>query len=941
MANSSAVSSGDLATADQINNVRDDAISTTSGHAHDGTNGRGDAAFTLAVSGLPLTLENTTDGTSNQVLLLQGDNATRADGDEIYISFNLDDDGGNSHEFARITGEAVDVSNGSEDGQLRFGVSVAGTMTDVFTINSSIAGATSISYEVDAFTIKGEEGGAGILYLFADQGDDAGDEWRVNVADGGVMTFANDIASAGSYVTHMTLTPHATIASSSVTFPGIVNIDGSIDADVTDVDVASSGDIDLTSTANSACAIYLRANGGTSETIKVHADQGTSESSIQLLSDAGGVDINAATGKDVDIAGGTINLTSSDNAGSAVYIRANAGTSETIKIHADQGSGEGSIELTSDAGGIDINAHAGKDIDLAGGQINLTASHNTACTIYLRANAGTSETIKVHADQGTAEGSIELTSDAGGIDINAASGKDLDLAGGTINLTSSDDAGSAIYLRANAGTSETIKIHADQGSGEGSIELTSDAGGIDLNAAAGKDIDLAGGQINLTGAHNTACTIYLRANAGTSETIKIHADQGTAVTEGAASVSLISDAGGVELRSTADLANAINITNDGGTSGTISIFNDQGTSVTEGAESISLLSDAGGVGIRSTANLANAVNITADGGTTSTIQIFNDQGTAVNEGVASIQLLSDVGGIGIKSGLNAAGAIRLTADAGTSETIVLHADQGSGTGSICLTSDAGGITLNPGTFVTVGANATNAAEIRMFEDTDNGCNYVALKAPNVSTSYTITLPTAVAGGNCYVLTSTNAGVTSWAAAAGGGSLILIGSQEASSCPSTLGVACMDSTYDSYLVAFSEIQPNTNAAALVLRLGDSGGIDSGASDYAHHSQSMSSASGSYSGCVDASRDQISITPNGMGNTGGEGVQGHFWIHQPADGTSYPFVNGQMAGRDGSCVDRYGAFYGTRLSDIATTQVQLSLSSGTFKRGRLTVWGLAHA
>ena len=80
---------------------------------------------------------------------------------------------------------------------------------------------------------------------------------------------------------------------------------------------------------------------------------------------------------------------------------------------------------------------------------------------------------------------------------------------------------------------------------------------------------------------------------------------------------------------------------------------------------------------------------------------------------------------------------------------------------------------------------------------------------------------------------------------------------------------------------------------------------------------------------------------MGNTGGEGVQGHFWIHQPADGTSYPFVNGQMAGRDGSCVDRYGAFYGTRLSNIATAQVQLSLSSGTFKRGRLTVWGLAHA
>ena len=238
------------------------------------------------------------------------------------------------------------------------------------------------------------------------------------------------------------------------------------------------------------------------------------------------------------------------------------------------------------------------------------------------------------------------------------------------------------------------------------------------------DFDVASsGDIDLTSTNNAACAIYIRANGGTSETIKLHADQGTSVTEGAASVSLISDAGGVELRSTA--------------------------------------------------NLVNAINITSDGGTTGTISIFNDQGTAVNEGVASVQLLSDVGGIGIKSGLNAAGAIRLTADAGTSETIILHADQGNGVGSISLVSDVGGITLNPATFMTLGGNSTNAGEMRIFEDTSNGCNYVALKAPNVSTSYTITLPTAVAGASCYVLTSTNAGVTSWAAAASGGASLAI------------------------------------------------------------------------------------------------------------------------------------------------------------------------
>ena len=152
--------------------------------------------------------------------------------------------------------------------------------------------------------------------------------------------------------------------------------------------------------------------------------------------------------------------------------------------------------------------------------------------------------------------------------------------------------------------------------------------------------------------------------------------------------------GAITLTSTSSSANGIHLHANGGTSETIKIHSDQGTSVTEGAASVSLLSDAGGVELRSTANLANAINITSDGGTTGTITIFNDQGTAVNEGVASIQLLSDVGGVGIKSGLNAAGALRLTADGGTSETIILHSDQGTGADSINIMSDAGGITLN-------------------------------------------------------------------------------------------------------------------------------------------------------------------------------------------------------------------------------------------------------
>lgn len=200
----------------------------------------------------------------------------------------------------------------------------------------------------------------------------------------------------------------------------------------------------------------------------------------------------------------------------------------------------------------------------------------------------------------------------------------------------------------------------------------------------------ATGNINVTSTVNEAASIYLRANAGTSETVKIHSDQGTSVTEGAESVTILSDAGGVGIRSTANLANAVNITADGGTTSTIQIFNDQGTSVTEGASSIEVLSDAGGVELKSTANLAKSIKLIADGGTSETIYIQSDQGT----GAASIELLSDAGGITISAG-NTSHGVKLGTVSGapitightTSETTV--ADNLTVTGNSTVTGNAG------------------------------------------------------------------------------------------------------------------------------------------------------------------------------------------------------------------------------------------------------------
>ena len=83
----------------------------------------------------------------------------------------------------------------------------------------------TVGYETtdtNSLKIAAKDGAGLAVTLMADNGDNAGDEWKLNVADGGTLTFGNDANTAGTYVTHMTMTPNSTVASSTVDFAGIV-----------------------------------------------------------------------------------------------------------------------------------------------------------------------------------------------------------------------------------------------------------------------------------------------------------------------------------------------------------------------------------------------------------------------------------------------------------------------------------------------------------------------------------------------------------------------------------------------------------------------------------------------------------------------------------------------------------------------------------------------
>ena len=124
---------------------------------------------------------------------------------------------------------------------------IVGTTVSIVDDQKLILGSNSdISLRYDESTTDSliissdvDDAGLGII-LQADAGADAGDEWKLNIANGGTLTFGNDIASAGTHTTLLTITPNSTAANSTHAFVGKLSASGGIT-------VPDDGDIGSTS----------------------------------------------------------------------------------------------------------------------------------------------------------------------------------------------------------------------------------------------------------------------------------------------------------------------------------------------------------------------------------------------------------------------------------------------------------------------------------------------------------------------------------------------------------------------------------------------------------------------------------------------------------------------------------------------------------------------
>lgn len=330
--------------------------------------------------------------------------------------------------------------------------------------------------------------------------------------------------------------------------------------------------------------------------------------------------------------------TAADTTYTLTSISASAGTLSATWTQ--EGTEDGDVDtLTGDNSGVTVTPQS-SNIDLLGttGQIETTgddgagsitwsladavvlvtsletpeivAGNAGSMAITMGDNAG-ADAINFNDSDDTTQASIDSN---GGAIFNALT------ADGTVELNDSNNANTSINTGTSTGTvtvgnSAAGAIVVDTGAG---VAVTADTASSFTVTDAAADLTLEStlGRVIVNAGEDAADAIYLHANAGTSETIRLHSDQGT----GAASVHLESDVGGVTLTSGLASADAVNVN---ATAGGVDI---------DGALEINITS--------SEAAVADAVTISAsaaDGGVT--IDSGVTPGVTFTNGTQSHQML--------------------------------------------------------------------------------------------------------------------------------------------------------------------------------------------------------------------------------------------------------------------------------------------------------------
>jgi len=319
------------------------------------------------------TFTNLTDNAANQVAVFSGANSTKADDDEIYLSFKMHDSAGNLDEFARMTVVATDVTSGSEDGQFEFDVMKGGSLIKAFTIASSTTGSQSIDFNQDSVTFGTGTAATDITLTFDAESADGVITW---MEDEDYFKFSDEILMNGTE--KILFGDTATFIHQSS--DGVMTIDGEATIDLNaSTAVLVSNDLKLNSDSavlgfGSDNDTTLTHTDGTGLTLNstnklTFGDTGTfihqsSDGVLTITSDTT-VDINGAVVFDGAITGAT-NITLSGELDAATLdISGNADIDGTLEADAITVDGATLAEYIADTVGAMVSSNTESGITVA------------------------------------------------------------------------------------------------------------------------------------------------------------------------------------------------------------------------------------------------------------------------------------------------------------------------------------------------------------------------------------------------------------------------------------------------------------------------------------------------------------------------------------------------------------------------------------------------
>ena len=481
-------------------------------------------------------------------------------------------------------------------------------------------------------------------------------------------------------------------------------------------DISSDATMSIVSTGDATNSIYIRENAGTDGTIKIHADQGTGTDSITILSDAGGIDVDAAGAISVESSTGSITIGSTVADGEGVILGKSGATeiqlkphgtasSETITITNTAGTANDAVKIAAAAGGLTVDVGGDIRLDADGGDVFVQDGGTTYGSL-------TNNSSKLDIYSGT---TAVLKMGTNSVNANASFMGDLTV-GGT---TQTGSAANRLQVNSPGSSGDTIEARLYTSiespstvSGVGNV-LVLDNANTSFQGAQGI-VTTIGSSSGTSGNTNTwywgTMDSYERWTLGYADAqhwdTSSFAGSSSSVEKAAQSVFQIDTTGrilvGANNGSNAGTAGpqnmvTIHIDDDDGQDGMIFIRQDGTTTDGELLGAIGFDSTDGSVPSLATEASAYIAAYATEA------HDANNKGGELVFGLSRVDDNDDTASFPI---------MKVTSDSST-------------TG-----------------WVEIGNGAAGPGELRILEDTDDGSNYVAMRAQAMAANYTMILPAA-------------------------------------------------------------------------------------------------------------------------------------------------------------------------------------------------------